>query len=382
LCVDSKKTDARENIAVLHSDKFTESATSPEVKEIVGDSAAIRFAKECIDRVASSDAAILITGETGTGKELLAHRAHYASARNARPLISINCAAIPDALLESELFGFEKGAFTGAVSRQQGRLIQANGGTIFLDEIADLSPTAQAKLLRVLEEKTIQPLGGARAETVDMRVIAATNRDLQQLALDEKFRQDLYFRIGVIHVHVPPLRERREDIPLIANHFLQMLSRKYLRPIVTFTPCAHAYLRRQPWVGNVREPRNVIERAFLLSTSEFLTEDDVTGSSHLSRRSSVIPTYDMPKMSHTRPIPQPEHRISRSRYYYPKFNSSEYSERELLLRTLEEVKWNKSRAAKLLRCSRMTIHRKLAHYNLRKQAFAGLNLAESPTGPC
>lgn len=332
--------------------------------EIVGDSTQIGLIKQCIDRVALSDAAVLITGETGTGKELFARRLHFMSNRRDGPFIPINCAAIPDSLLESELFGFEKGAFTGAGSRQNGMLVEGNGGTVFLDEIGDLSRSAQAKLLRVLEQKEVRPLGSGKTQTVDFRLVAATNRDLEQLAFKGEFRQDLVFRINVIHVRIPPLRERQEDIPLIADHFLRMFSLQSPRAFVGLTPGARRRLMQIPWTGNVRELRNVIERAFLLSDSACITEQNIAQMYDLA---SCQSTTQVPIHFQAAPQGQP-HSVSRTSYRYSKVNSSETSELEQIRKTLEETHWNKSEAAKLLRCSRMTLHRKVVQYQLHSPA--------------
>ena len=224
-------------------------ASSFKSDEIVGDSEHIQSIKGCIDRVAPSEAAVLITGETGTGKELFARRVHRKSKRNGRPFISLNCAAIPDALLESELFGFEKGAFTGAMARHEGRFVEADTGTIFLDEIGDLSLAAQSKLLRVLEQKVVQPLGSRNTRTVDFRLVAATNRNLEQMAARGDFREDLFYRINVIHVHIAPLRDRPEDIEQLAEYFLRALAIQYCRPFVSLAPSAQSYLKGRPWPG-------------------------------------------------------------------------------------------------------------------------------------
>jgi len=343
---------------------ITKSAILTHLDEIVGTSPQIEAIKQCIDRVAPSDAAVLITGETGTGKELLARRVHRMSNRREYPFVSINCAAIPDNLLESELFGYEKGAFTGANSRQQGMLAAANGGTVFLDEIGDLSPSAQAKLLRVLEQKEVRPLGSQRAQTIDFRLVAATNRDLEQLTSDGKFRPDLLFRIAVIHVHIPPLRERREDIPLIADYFLKGFIVQYPRGFVSLTLGAHRRLKQLPWIGNVRELRNVIERAFLLSNSECITEQSIAETCSLTTYRHVRSTTETPIKFQVAPSSRDEHRVTRTSYRYPTVRSSASSELEHIRKALEKTHWNKSEAAKLLRCSRMTLYRKVVRYEL------------------
>jgi transcriptional regulator with GAF, ATPase, and Fis domain len=347
---------------------ISDSAILSQSDEIVGDSAQIKLIKQCIDRVAPSDAAVLLTGETGTGKELFARRVHRMSHRREHPFVSINCAAIPDNLLESELFGFEKGAFTGASSRQQGMLATANGGTVFLDEIGDLSPSAQAKLLRVLEQKEVRPLGSPKTRPVDFRLVAATNRDLEQLTSDGKFRQDLLFRIAVIHVHIPPLRERREDIPLIADYFLKGFIVQYPRGFVSLTLSAQRRLKELPWVGNVRELRNVIERAFLLSNSDCITEQSIGETCSSVTYRHVRSTTEIPITFQVAPSSRDEHRVTRTSYKYPTVRSSASSESEEIRKALEKTHWNKSEAAKLLQCSRMTLYRKVVRYELRPPA--------------
>ena len=232
---------------------------------LVGDSEALRSAVELARRVAPTRASVLVTGETGTGKELIAGLVHAASERAARPLVKVNCAALPETLLESELFGHEKGAFTSADRLRIGRFEQADGGTLFLDEVGDMSPATQAKLLRVLQEQQFQRLGGSRLLHTDVRIVAATNRDLPAAIEAGEFREDLYFRLHVIGIEMPALRELPEDIGPLAEHFLQGFAREMGKPVRGFTDEALARLRGHPWPGNVRELRNVLERAVLLA---------------------------------------------------------------------------------------------------------------------
>jgi two-component system nitrogen regulation response regulator NtrX len=336
-----------------------------ETDGIVGNSDHIRSIKECIDRVAPSEAAVLITGETGTGKELFARRVHRKSRRNGCPFISLNCAAIPDTLLESELFGFEKGAFTGAMARHDGRFVEGDRGTVFLDEIGDLSLTAQAKLLRVLEQKEVQPLGSRRTRAVDFRLVAATNRNLEQMAVRGDFRQDLLYRIDVIHVHIAPLRDRQEDIGLLSDYFLKALCLQYCRPFVVLTASAQRYLKACPWLGNARELRNIVERVFFLSDSEFITEQDIVRICHLANRSHENCSTRTSSDLRADPNEQSRYRTSHTGYDRTTINWSEVSAVEQLRKALEETRWNKSKAAKILRCSRMTIHRKVIQFELR-----------------
>ena len=356
-------------IEVKHRSPAGAARDNSQPDEIVGDSKQIRFTKQCIDRVAPSEATVLITGETGTGKELFARRLHRMSNRRDYPLIAINCAAIPETLVESELFGFERGAFTGAVSHQKGMLAQADRGTLFLDEIGDLSLSAQAKLLRVLEQKEVRSLGSRTTQTIDIRLVAATNRDLEQLKAQDKFREDLFFRLNVIHIRVPALRDRPDDIPLIAEHFLRILSVQNRRPLVSLTPGAQRYLQQHPWAGNVRELRNVMERVFLFSNLEVITEQDVAQMCHVAHSWAVGTTAPVPTVFRTAPKTPPEYRKSQTSYRRHKVQSSEYSEAEALRKALEQTKWNKSRAAKMLQCSRMTIYRKIVQYDLDSPAI-------------
>ncbi len=230
---------------------------------------------EAARRAARTDASVLITGETGTGKEVVATLIHRRSARATRPFVSVNCAAFPETLLESELFGHEKGAFTGAERRREGRFELADGGTLFLDEIAEMSPGAQAKLLRVLQERQFTRLGGTRAITTDVRIVAATNRNLEEAVERKTFREDLYYRLNVVRLEVPPLRERREEIPLLVEHFLGDLRRRHGRAPSGFAPAAMDLLYRYPWPGNVRELKNVVERCAVLCPRDVVEAADV-----------------------------------------------------------------------------------------------------------
>ena len=259
-------------------------------ESIVGRSAALRRVLRQLEVVAPTDSGVLIQGETGTGKELIAEAIHNRSARRDRPFIKVNCAAIPSGLLESELFGHEKGAFTGAIMRKPGRFELADKGTLFLDEVGDIPLELQAKLLRVLQEREFERLGSTRTQKVDVRVIAATHRDLKQMVAEGTFRCDLYYRIHVFPLTIPPLRDRREDIPLIVRHFVDKYSRRMNRHIETISSRSWEALTNYSWPGNVRELQNFIERAVILSPGtslraplEELTQEAVYGSqTHLS----------------------------------------------------------------------------------------------------
>ncbi len=242
--------------------------------EIIGDSPSIRKVLEMCDRVAPTEAKVLITGDNGTGKELIAHRLHELSSRSEYPFVEVNCAAIPSELIESELFGHEKGAFTSAIKQRKGKFEQADGGTLFLDEIGDMSLSAQAKVLRALQENIITRVGSDKPIEVNVRVFAATNKDLQKEIKIGTFREDLYHRLSVILIHVPSLDERKEDIPLLANYFIAQLCTEYGQPLREITPGALSILAQRSWSGNIREFRNVIERLIILG-GKTITEEDV-----------------------------------------------------------------------------------------------------------
>jgi DNA-binding NtrC family response regulator len=240
---------------------------------IVGASAGMKDVFQLIEQVAPTDATALILAESGTGKELVAEAIHRASDRREKPLVKVNCAAIPEALLESELFGHEKGAFTGAVAQKMGKFELADGGTVFLDEIGEMPLGLQSKLLRVLQEREIERVGGMKTIGIDVRLIAASNRDLEAAAHAGRFRQDLFFRLNVVPIHIPPLRERPEDIPLLAEHFLQVYSQRFQKEVIELSPQALAWCEAYPWPGNVREIENVIQRGVLLATGPTLDVD-------------------------------------------------------------------------------------------------------------
>jgi DNA-binding NtrC family response regulator len=246
--------------------------------ELVGESRAMRALEQFIERVAATDATVLLRGESGTGKELIAKAIHANGARASGPFVAINCAALPDALLESELFGHERGAFTGALSQQLGRFELAQGGTVFLDEIGELAPGLQAKLLRVLEQRVVDRVGGRRSIPIDVRLIAATNRDLEAAMAAGSFRKDLFYRLNVVLYEVPPLRERRDDIPLLAAYFVRQHSARCRRVVRGISPAARAILLRHDWPGNVRELSNVVERAVVLGHSDVITPEDLPES--------------------------------------------------------------------------------------------------------
>jgi formate hydrogenlyase transcriptional activator len=271
-------------------DYLDEPSSETGFERIVGRSAVLRRVLRLVEVVAPTDSGVLIRGETGTGKELIAQAVHNRSGRRDRPFVKLNCAAIPSGLLESELFGHEKGAFTGAITRKPGRFELADKGTLFLDEVGDIPLELQPKLLRVLQEREFERLGSTRTQQVDVRVIAATHRDLKEMVEDGTFRSDLYYRLHVFPLTIPPLRDRREDIPFIVRHFVDKYSHRMNRQIETISPRAMAVLKEYAWPGNVRELQNFIERAVILSSGtslraplEELRQETVqTSRSHLS----------------------------------------------------------------------------------------------------
>jgi two-component system response regulator HydG len=318
-------------------------------QNIIGRSPAMTQLLETVAQVAPSEATVLITGESGTGKELIAGAIHFNSHRKADPFIKINCAAITETLLESELFGHEKGAFTGADRRKEGRFFQAHGGSLFLDEISEMSLTMQVKLLRVLQEREFSRVGGEHSLHVDVRVIAATNKNLVELIDTGVFREDLYYRLNVVGLEIPQLRRRREDIPLLAQHFLETFAAKNRKEIKGFTPQAMDHLIKYDWPGNVRELMNAVERAVVLSRSDFLSEADFTimPASESIRNHSVPAGVDVQGlMNGTTPL--------------------EEVEKTTILATLEASGGNKSEAARRLGITRKTLHKKLKAYGAMK----------------
>ena len=305
---------------------------------IIGRSRAMRELVEVLQAAAPSDANIILTGDSGTGKDLVARAIHDASERGEGPFVAVSCAAIPGSLLESELFGHERGAFTGAVRRHLGKFEQADGGTIFLDEIGDMPTELQAKLLRVLQSRQVERVGGEGQVGVDVRVISATNADLAAAMAEGAFRQDLYYRLAVIPVHLPGLSQRQADIPLLADHFLAQYSRRNNRTLRGFTPRAMDALTHYAWPGNVRELENAVERAVILSQGEFIDTDGLPEAIRRHRE-------DEDEGSGVRPG-----------------HSVEEVMRELVLKTLEQTDGNRTEAARLLGISRQTLLTRLKEY--------------------
>jgi two-component system response regulator AtoC len=288
---------------------------------------------EMIEQVADTDVTVVIHGESGVGKELVARALHYRSLRKNKPFIKINCAALPQELLESELFGYEKGAFTGAYNRKPGKFELAHGGTIFLDEIAEISPSLQAKLLQVLQDGEFARLGGKRDIQVSVRVLAATNKNLEEYVRLGRFREDLYYRLNVLNIHVPPLRERREEIPVLTQHLLDKYSRKYGKSGLTLSREANDLLLIHDWPGNVRELENMIKRMVVLGGEEAITRE-------LCQQPTPTQPPEVKSQNVAEPRPISLKEISRK--------AALQAEREVIQKTLDKTRWNRKMAARLL----------------------------------
>jgi DNA-binding NtrC family response regulator len=318
-------------------------------KNLIGDSEVMQQSFQFIEKIAATNSTVMICGESGTGKELVARAIHYNSDRRNEPMVPVNCGAIPEDLLESELFGYEKGAFTGALKTRIGRFELANGGTVFLDEIGDMSPALQVKILRVLQEHEFERLGGVKSIKVDIRVIAATHRDLEKAVKQGTFREDLYYRLNVIPFILPPLRERGSDIPLLTNHFIGKFNIEKKQNINGISPEALKCLTRYHWPGNVRELENLIERLVILKGEGVIEQEDLPEKLLGAEWSDAVPSMDIPDSG-----------IS--------FNTavSEF-ERELILRALKKTNWIKNRAAKLLQLKRTTLVEKIKKIQLTRE---------------
>jgi len=309
------------------------------LKQLLGRSVAVQNLREAIQQVAATDAAVLILGESGTGKELVAHAIHYGGGRGERPLVKVSCAALPEALLESELFGHERGAFTGARDRRKGRFELAHGGTLFLDEVGDLSSQTQAKLIRVLQEHEFQRVGGTETIRVDVRLITATNRDLEGLVAEGAFREDLYYRLNVVPLRVPPLRERGEDIPLLVAHFLRVFTERWGKTIPEVTPEVLALLCRYSWPGNVRELQHVVESVLVFSKGDPIAIGELPPAIRGEDRS--CDSADRPDRATLREL-----------------------ERQAIVRTLVATGGNRRKAAEILGIGLKTLYRKIQEFGL------------------
>jgi DNA-binding NtrC family response regulator len=305
---------------------------------IIGNSPGIKRVLDTVRQIAPTDATVLITGESGTGKELVASAIHNNSRRSRGAFIKVHCAALTDTLLESELFGHEKGSFTGAVARKRGRFELADGGTIFLDEIGEISQTTQVKLLRVLQEHEFERVGGEETLKMDIRVITATNKDLQAEVLEGRFREDLFYRLNVINLHIPPLRERKEDIALLTYHFIAMYAEKHGKPKIQIVPKTVKLLENYLWKGNIRELQNLVENLVVMNKGQEITPDDLPSAvRNFSGQEELRLEVGIPL---------------------------EEVERRAIIATLDSVGWNKSHAARVLGIGRKTLLRKLEGYGM------------------
>jgi DNA-binding NtrC family response regulator len=337
----------RENVALKNQLK-----KKYKFDNFIGDGPEMHKVFRIIEKVADTDSTVLILGESGTGKELVAKAIHYNSMRRDKPLIPVNCGAIPEDLLESELFGHEKGAFTNAIRTRIGRFEMSNGGTIFLDEIGEMSPHLQVKLLRILQEQEFERLGGTKTIKCDIRVIAATNKDLDKLVLENQFREDLYYRLRVIPIKIPPLRERRSDIPLLMRHFVDIMVKTRGKEIKGVSKDVMKAFMNYDWPGNVRELENIIERMVILTDANELTVSDLPDKLIQKQKTEDIG----PSM-----IPDDGFSLSSAINDY---------ERLLIIRALEKADWVKNRAAKLLNMNRTTLVEKIKKQGIEKPRSA------------
>jgi len=316
-----------------------------EPETLIGSAPAMRKLRETIEKAAPTNATVLITGESGTGKELAARAIHRASARRDRPLVQVNCAAIPEELIESELFGHGKGSFTGAVRKQMGKFVAADGGTIFLDEVGDMSARTQAKVLRVLQNGEVEPVGAERTIQVDVRVVAATNRNLEEEIAAGRFREDLYYRLNVVPIRTPSLREHLEDLHLLVEYFVRRYADQNNYKPKEFSPEALAHLKALPWKGNVRELKNLVERLLILSFGDVVTREDViaaTGGARPELSTSLLAVSTLREFR-------------------------DLSERMFLIHKLEENNWNVTQTAQAIDTPRSNLYKKLDQYEIHRE---------------
>ncbi len=327
--------------------------TTYSFSNIISQNDKMRHAFKLIRQVAETDVTVLVLGETGTGKELVARAIHFNSPRKERPLLTINCSAIPEYLLESELFGHEKGSFTGASNQRIGKFEEADGGTVFLDEIADLPLQIQTKLLRFLQEKQIDRIGSSTPITVDVRVVAATNRDLAAMIKAGSFREDLFYRLNVFPIVLPPLRERAEDVPLLAEYFLKKHEQLARQPLRGFSPSVIHDMMNYSWKGNVRELENLVRRAIIRAEGETIVEIDLPNQASAQPAAETIETPETTSISYRRYLNQ----VTRD------------AEQKFLVRALKECKGNLNQVAKMMDVDRKTVYRKIEEYKLDTQQF-------------
>jgi two-component system nitrogen regulation response regulator NtrX len=326
----------------LHSENR---ALRHEPDELIGSSAALRRLRETVEKAAPTPATVLILGESGTGKELVGRAIHRGSPRSDRPFVQVNCAAIPDELIESELFGHEKGSFTGAVRRQTGKFVAADSGTIFLDEIGDMSPRTQAKVLRVLQNGEVEPVGAEKTVRVDVRVVAATHRNLEEEIAAGRFREDLYYRLAVIPIRTPPLREHLDDLPLLVDYFVRRYADHANYRPKKFTEDALEHLKGLPWKGNIRELKNLVERLLILAPGEEINREDVfraTGGARPELSSSLTALKTLKDFR-------------------------EAAERLFLLQKLDENDWNVTQTASEIETPRSNLYKKMDQYEIRRE---------------
>ncbi len=340
-----------------HENQILKSKIVPD-DEMVGESPILVNLRSQIRQVAGSRLSVLISGENGTGKQLVANAIHQQSRRVNKPFMSLNCAALPDELIENELFGHEPGAFTGANSSRQGRFELANGGTLFLDEIGDMSLKAQAKVLRVLESGEVERLGSYQLRKVDVRIIAATNKELRTEIEEQRFRPDLYFRLNVVPIKVPPLRERLEDIPLLVKYFASRLQMNMASAAKVIDPGAYRVLQSYPWPGNIRELKNIVERLMIMVNRDIVMPTDVTEVLSLSQIQTMPPTKDdYAQLSMHNPVYQPNTSLS---------GMVDAAEAQCIQTALEKNGWNIRQTAEALEVERSNLYKKMRKYNIER----------------
>jgi nitrogen regulation protein NR(I) len=337
--------------------------------DIIGQSPGMKKVYSVIEKVADTPSTVLITGESGTGKELIARALHENSSRKDKPFIRVNCAAIPQELIESELFGYEKGAFTGAVTSKPGRFELANEGTLFLDEIGEIGVNMQVKLLRALQEQEFERVGGIKTISVDVRLVTATNRDLAADITEGRFREDLYYRLNVVHLHLPPLRERTEDVPLLIEHFLGRFNERLNKDVRTVSEEALAKLRAYPWRGNIRELENVVERCVLFADGEQIETDDLPPEVQSGTQTITRPKRRSSEAEETLPgigdqVPPTQEGVGLKETVR---EMTSKIERELIVRALEQTGSNVTRTARLLKISRKSLQTKMKELGLREE---------------